>query len=303
MRRTVIKLFSEAQSGSKNIWKTVREQRKVHEDKLTALRKIWQKELIDAREQKINKEKIELDDRVLKRAVKLREKRKISAEKQEAARQFRAKMLEIYRANLERSHVREEGRIYNQNNLNKEFLKELQLESSKWIKQSTVDEQITEKLFEKPSTTGVITPHSNHWRWIIHSGNYGGTFNYPDTSYYETEGQDISKVEESLRGQAELFVEDMMRQMLDEIIDKGKDRERFDNYVETFQKTYLNNYVPTDTNDPVNQLMSYWKQLQRKEEILGDMTVVPPPDYNSEEDKEKASETRGSKAKKGKDRR
>ena len=30
------------------------------------------------------------------------------------------------------------------------------------------------------------------------------------------------------------------------------------------------------------------RNLQRKEEILGDMTVVPPPDYNSEEDKEKA---------------
>lgn len=46
-----------------------------------------------------------------------------------------------------------------------QLLLDLQYESQHWLSAENVNEKITESLFDKPSSTGVLSSKSELWRW------------------------------------------------------------------------------------------------------------------------------------------
>ena len=111
------------------------------------------------------------------------------------------------------------------------LLRSLEAESRYWVTPENMDTKITEELFNKPCTTGVVTKSSEFWR------NYARCTNInrllfgvlPNMKDEDTINDVILE-----RTQAERATKEDIMGTLNSMIGTGEDREKFDELVEDF---------------------------------------------------------------------
>lgn len=229
--RPSIRALTAASSSSSS--KTFVGERTRYEEQLSKLRKIWAADFQDKKAQAAQVKKEEKDRIVLKRAKSLRIKRKQAQERQEQARAFRARMLEIYKARLIKNHILAEKRDAEQLKKNEMFVRDLEAESETWLSEDNIDALLTTDLFNKPSTTGLRTSASEHWKWFA--------ITYPieaDRSAFnerfEGEAQWDAMARDTAEARSQLKV--MLRDMLEEVITDGTQRENLATYVDRLEE-------------------------------------------------------------------
>jgi hypothetical protein len=222
-------------------------QRSQYKEKMKKLRQVWLQDIEITRQNEATRRKLERDQIVLKRAKKLRVQRKAAQERQEQVRLFRARMLELYREKLARSHVLEEQRRSCQAEKYAAFLVDLEAEAATWLTEDNIDDLITAELFSKPSTTGLVTSSSRHWKWQAVTFPWGADRTPDpdgDLARRVNTGWEKEKADQvESRSQVRL----MIRDMLDEVISDGSQREKLEKYVDEFDEA-----LPI-TDDSVNR--------------------------------------------------
>jgi hypothetical protein len=235
--------FCRSSSSAKS--KNFAEQRSEYNEKLTKLRGLWSKDIKSRNEAEALRKQQERDLIVLKRAKALRIKRAAAKERQEQARLFRARMMELYRARLAKAHFLAEQRDELQQDKYDRFVRDLSDEAKTYLTHDNVDALITEELFSRPATTGLVSPLSEHWKY------YAITYPYEaDRTPHEDSGaatpedpwerKKLARAE--ARGQARL----MLRDMLEEVVNDGEQRENLEKYIDK-----LDEVLPVSDDDLV----------------------------------------------------
>jgi hypothetical protein len=209
--------------------------RSEYDDQLHKLRKIWQEDINIQRQKESEQKKVESDKMVLERAKKLRISRLVAAEKMEATRLFREKMLEMYRARLVKNHFVNKQKVDRQLQKNMRFVADLEEESKTWITRENIDSKITAELFTKPSSTGLITSSSDHWKWQLVTHPFGvdrSPHEESDLAQAEAETGPVS--EQMRRAEARSQVRLMLKDMLEEVVENGQQRANMKEYIDKF---------------------------------------------------------------------
>lgn len=127
------------------------------------------------------------------------------------------------------------------------LVRSLEAESRYWVTPANMDDKITEELFNKPCTTGVVTKSSEFWR------NYARCTNInrllfgvlPNMKDEDTINDVILE-----RTQAERATKEDIMGTLNSMIGTGADREKFDELVEDFSS--FTGTVGGTSRKPVN---------------------------------------------------
>lgn len=241
-----------------------------YNEKLTELRKQWAADY-EAEQRRISEAKAaQVKREILQKAINLRQKNVIKSKRIEEARIRQEKIRYNYELHLARVKVVEKQK----DEIRKQRFERLVdmhiAESKYWITLDNIDSLITRDLFLKPSTTGVITSVSEHWRYhcpslspnrTIHAlldasdhedddddeisdSDYGSD----DENFNEEEQQLEYENDKTILDPAYLkpidYLEDKeefitgekekIRNMLNSMIGEGYDREKYDSLVREF---------------------------------------------------------------------
>ena len=225
----------EDNKGSKNTSLQFQKERLEYEKNLNSLRKVWSKQHLDKIEMK---RKLLEDERrkvVIDKAMRLREKRKESAAKQEAARIEREKAMERYKLHIAKRAIEFEEK---KKKLGKKYQKavmDLEEEKDCWITPKNANILINADLFVDPATTGIKSDDSDEWRYAAYSINIdrmGSDITANRISNYETlQGRVGLKAEAKFTKR--LVVEDF----LDHLIGSGEERSEYKDLVSKYLAT------------------------------------------------------------------
>lgn len=102
---------------------------------------------------------------ILQKAIKLREKNKEKTKRMEAARQIQEKIRYNYQLHVAKMTLLEKQKDEIRKQRFQRLAEMHAAESKYWITAQNIDKLITRDLFLRPSTTGVISPISEHWRY------------------------------------------------------------------------------------------------------------------------------------------
>ena len=168
----------------------------------------------------------------------MREKRQDSAIRQEQARKAREAALDRYERQLTVTKMYKEKIFAEQQSRYVRALQDLERESSVWVNKSNVDNLITEQLFATPTTTGIVTRYSEHWRYNIMKTDYkrimsGDLYDQLTANSALTNRLNM-KAQSNLTKR--LFVEDFLDQMIGTGEERGQYKDLVDKFVMQFGK-------------------------------------------------------------------
>jgi len=212
---------------------------------------MWTHEIQVRNEQERARKQDEKDRMVLKRAKALRVKRQQAQERQEAARQFRARMLAAYERRLAKSHAWARVRANRQRKRDEAFAADLSTESATFITEDNMDQRITEALFSEVATTGLVTPQSRLWKHQVLTFPWGADRSPHEESELVAADSPVD-VRKQRRAEAVSGVRLMLKDMLEEIVDSGEQRENLEKYIEEMERV-----IPASDDDMVKQLGGY----------------------------------------------
>lgn len=214
---------------------------------------------------------------VLDKAIRLREKRKASAARQEQAKLKREDALQRYREKLARNHVLHQQRVAQQQGRYMELAEALREESATWITYENMDTKIVEELFAKPATTGLVTGESRHWRHHLMTINLRRVVS-PE---FVAENAGSSSLADRLqqRGQLKSVKRMLVEDFLEPLIGTGEERANYQEILDKFAKEFadldvidedLNSYFEYITNKEPENFDTDSALYQKREDEDGD---------------------------------
>lgn len=229
---------SATEASNNSTSKQVFTQRSVYKDQLSDLRKEWRNELNVKQQREEQRRAADRQRLVLEKAIRLREKRKASLARQELAKKMKEEALRKYREKLARNHVVNEQLVEKQNERYKGLIDALQFESKSWITPANLDRKITEDLFATPSTTGIVTNESNHWRYHLLSIQLKRLM----SSEFASESAAGTSLADRLqqRGQIKAVKRLMVEDFLEPLIGSGKERANYQEILNKFVAEFEN---------------------------------------------------------------
>jgi len=213
-------------------------QRDLYNQQLTDLRKQWAADYSAEQERLDEEKRLEIERAILRKAIRLREKRQDSERRNELKRIAMEKIRLNYREHLARLSVRAKQKDEVRRARLQRLIEQLEAESKYWITPQNMEEKITEELFQKPCTTGVVTKYSEFWRYYCRSSNVNRTLIQIMQDMNETPGSDSrtdsvrARMEE--RARKNTMRKEAIAHMLNGMIGTGKDRERYEEFVDGF---------------------------------------------------------------------
>lgn len=156
---------------------------------------------------------------------------------QESNRRIREEALNRYKDHLASQFVVLEKKDAVIKQRYSKALQDLMYERRTWINSANMDAKITPNLFAEPSTTGIVTKHSKHWRYHVVPHNLPRIMamedDLPNPHHSDSDETHMdstpSSIEERLQAFADsrltkrLVVEDFLGQL----ISSGREREHF----------------------------------------------------------------------------
>jgi hypothetical protein len=143
------------------------------------------------------------------------------------------------------------------------LVRSLEAESRYWVTPENMDSKITEELFDKPCTTGVVTKSSEFWR------NYARCTNINRLLFgVLPEMKDEDTINDVIleRTQAERATKEDIMGTLNSMIGTGEDREKFDELVDDFSS--FTGSVGGTTRKPVNFNVTPNFEKMKKDDFL-----------------------------------
>lgn len=209
-------------------------QRKTYQEQLKTMRKSWaadinERNLQIASERAAQKEKV-----VLAKAMGLREKRKQSALRQAADKEKKAKAAVAFSEHIAKNLLVHEERQLMQAKRHEELSREYTRESDVWLTEANVNERITAEFFDAPSTTGLVSIDSEHWRYAVHSINLDRfrSLETDESSGYSLEDR-LDMHKQTVSGR-HLLVQDF----LDPLISTGAERSQYRELLKKFSQKF-----------------------------------------------------------------
>lgn len=146
---------------------------------------------------------------------------------------FRAYM---FRTKLANTQLIREKKLNDQQARYAAVIAEMEKEKHCWITLENMDSKITEELFAKPSTTGLISRYSEHWRYHLVTTSLGRLL---QAKKNDDPDQVRSPLTErlSLMAQASLTKRMVVEEVLDDMIGTGEERAKYKEIVEMYTKT------------------------------------------------------------------
>lgn len=211
-------------------------EKKAFEEKLNDQRKQWRSEYLEKMRLLEIQRKEEKRRIVLEKAQRDRVKREESLKRQAADRVRKDQARQRFQEHLAKNIIKYNARRVAQQRRYDRFFTDLQQESSVWITPDNIDDKITEDLFETQSTTGYVSPHSEHWRWQVLSINLNRIMSQELMRERGIDKEEKSSLSKRLdwAAQEENFKKFEVRDFLEEMIGSGKDRGRLEELVEKF---------------------------------------------------------------------
>lgn len=174
---------------------------------------------------------------VLRRAIALREKRIRRAQALVEEKLKRERDLLRARERLFRTQLKWEARKATEQARIQQALTDLQQESENYITASNVNERITADLFGKfPATTGIVTPHSNHWRYEVFTPKVQRLLS--PSFREEFEMMTHSRIKAKMAGQSRVTKRMLTEEFLNDMIGTGEDRDKFQELVKAAAEEY-----------------------------------------------------------------
>ena len=217
-------------------------------------------EVEDRKAEKERIQAVELQKVVLKRAIKLREDRKLSVARQEVAKQARLEALRLFKQHLAKNLIIKEERDVAQQARYSRAIADLRTESSTWITLDNLDAKITPELFELPATTGLHTRHSESWRYTCTTEELDRllAMNSLD-SVANSSGNDASLTDRlSFRAGYNFVKKSQVADLLNQMIGTGDERAQYGELVDKYVKilTELDAFhEPKEEFDALSDLM------------------------------------------------
>jgi hypothetical protein len=213
-------------------------QRSIYKDQLTSMRKKWQLEIDErneaaARELAAAKEKM-----VLAKAIRLREKRKESVLRQAADKQRKELAAEHFVAHLAHNKTIYREREEQLGKWHNEMAKSYEEESKHWLTPENLETQITEDLFDTPSTTGIRFKDSEYWRYSVNTLKLK-RFTAIQDQYSDMSGTSLADRVEylaELRSNRKLIIQDF----LDPMIGTGDERSKYQEILDNMTDNVFN---------------------------------------------------------------
>jgi len=208
-----------------------------YEEKLSLLRKEWQAKHREKLKEKALQEAAERKRIVLRRAIALREKRIRRAQALVEEKLQRERDLLRARERLFRTQLKWEARKATEDARVQQALTDLQKESENYITASNLDEKVTADLFGKfPATTGIVTPHSNHWRYEVFTPKVQRLLSTSFREEFETMSK--SRIKAKMVGQSRVTKRMLTEEFLNDMIGTGEDRDKFQELVKAAAAEY-----------------------------------------------------------------
>ena len=136
---------------------------------------------------------------------------------------------------LARNTVVREERDRLQQAMYRQMMLDLEDEKASWITPDNLESRITEDLFAKQATTGIVTRTSQHWRWQIVPLNLQRLMS-EEVRGEPTESTLTDRLAQ--RGQVRSTKKLIVQDILDPMIGSGKDRARYKELVDKFSAQF-----------------------------------------------------------------
>lgn len=211
-------------------------QRTHYESKIHILRKAWAEEHSIKMDNKQKLDDAERRKNNLNRAVRLREKRQLTAKSAEIQIQLKERALERYRLHLAHQAIVREKREAAKVKQCEQALRDLEEESKVWVTKDNVDDLITEKLFDSPATTGILTKDSESWRHNAMSTDLNRMISSDLYNELVIKNQSINSRAE-WKGRARFTKRMMAEDFLNQMVGTGEERSQFSGLVKNFTDT------------------------------------------------------------------
>jgi hypothetical protein len=140
-----------------------------------------------------------------------------------------------FREHLARNQVIRDQRKAVQQERYQALLKDLDAEKDVWITRAQIETKITEDLFSSQATTGLVTRHSEHWRWQMVPMNIQRMMS-PECRV-ESSGSHLTD-RLAQRGQVRSMKKLIVQDILEPMIGTGSDRARYKELVDKFSKQF-----------------------------------------------------------------
>lgn len=279
-----VKRFSD--STSQTVANKFAKKRTEYQNELTVLRRKWQEEFNQKKKIESDQKQAEKERIILEKAIRLREKRKLSAQRQELARQSREAALKRYKSHLAHNLVVREEHEKKQTQMYSRAIEDLAEESSTWIRNDNIDSKITEDLFATPTTTGLVTKYSQFWHYQVFTPDLTRLMS-PEVmdAHSVTSLEDRMKFKGESRLTKKLMVEDFLGQM----IGSGKEREEFSELVDQFSKQFEKMEAFSDVDKYYDYLLDSQNEEENGESI--GKGPLPVDDIEEVEEEEGSDET------------
>lgn len=209
----------------------VYERKLVYDKKVTTLRKQWAAEYKLAQEQALEKKRLETKRVVLQKAIRLRGKREDAAARKALKDRNNERVKFFYKEHLAKLKIIREKKAEVQKKRFETLVKSLDAESKYWVTPENMHEKITEELFNKPCTTGVVTKVSEYWGTCALLTN-------PNRILFgerlEMKGEERVKAIQLRRQLGSRVSKENVKAVLNTMIGTGEDREKFEELVDDF---------------------------------------------------------------------
>lgn len=254
-------------------------QRAEYKKQMSELRKKWQEDFAEKARLEAERQAAERHRIVLERAVRLREHRKISQERQEQARKRREAALRLYQEKLAKTHLLWEEHEALQKKREDLAVQDLVEESSTWITKDNIETKITDALFEIPgATTGLSTVWREHWNFQTYVPSIRRMFTDVDARAKSSSlSERFADRSRDLEGDKLLMRRLYVEEFLNSSIESGEERAKFKDLVNEFSVSFQEYGAFDDLDDELeagfdvaqnaaNQVMN--EGLQRNTKVI-----------------------------------
>ncbi len=231
---------------------------------------------------------------VLERAVKLREDRRLSQQRQQEDFKRKAAARRRFQENLARSQLLWEEQQALQSKRTQAAINDLHEESSTWINASNVDTKINNALFEEPgASTGLHTRCSEYWAFQTFVPSFKRFFT--DEQFIRKTGNnkqedDFHNLLQTRREQKHVFHRLLMENFLEASVGSGKERAEYQEILKEFLQPgkASDGIVESfrDHDEMIDRVVSIEGQMDEDLESLlkASGELVDDGDYDDEEE-------------------
>lgn len=220
----------------------------IYKQQLSELRKKWSDEHQTRIEIEIARRKEERRKVVVQKAVRLRERNVVSAQNILKDKELKAAAMVRYREHVIKNNLIAEKKIEATSAQYDSLIADLMEEQKCWIDtHEKIDLLINDALFrdDKPTTTGIQTSTSEHWRHMCVPFNLDVLFN---ASFQDRYGpSDASPESRYLEAMSNKRLQ--VRDMVESMIGTGHDRTHFKEIVDKYVELYTDNDALLESAD------------------------------------------------------